>query len=217
MTGRATIAVLAKAPKPGRVKTRLCPPCTPHQAARVAEAALDDTLDAARAVVGARVVLVLDGDPSGWTGRGFDVVPQRGRGLDERLVAAFADLGGPTVLVGMDTPQVTSRHLADAVDRLVSPGTDAVLGLADDGGYWAIGLRLPDESAFLGVPMSTDRTGAAQHARLRRQGRCIGRLPVLRDVDEWEDALAVAALAPATRFARVVVGVLRDLRPVTAT
>jgi uncharacterized protein len=216
MTGRATIAVLAKAPKPGWVKTRLCPPCTSHQAARVAAAALHDTLDAATAVVGARVVLVLDGDPSEWTGRGFDVVPQRGRGLDERLAAAFADLGGPMVLVGMDAPQVTSRHLADAADLLVSPGTDAVLGLADDGGYWAIGLRSPDDSAFLGVPMSTDRTGAAQEARLRRQGRSVGRLPVLRDVDEWGDALAVAALAPSTRFARVVAAVSRGLRPARA-
>lgn len=207
MTAVPTIAVLAKAPLPGRVKTRLCPPCTPVQAARLAQAALEDTLAAASAVTHARLALVLDGPPSEWTSRGLTVIPQRGGGLDERLAAAFDDLGGPTLLIGMDTPQVTPILLTSALAALLAPGVDAVLGLAPDGGYWAVGLRDPDAAVFLGVPMSSDATGAAQLARLRNRGRSVGELPRLLDVDEWSDALEVAAAAPDSCFARAVAGV----------
>ena len=155
-------------------------------------------------------MLVLDGDPSEWADR-IAIVPQRGRGLDERLAAAFADLGGPAVLVGMDTPQVTPLQLSAAVAQLQAPGTGAVLGPARDGGYWLIGLPGPDDAAFLGVPMSTAATGAAQLARLRGQGRRVELAPVLRDVDRWDDAVAVAASAPTTRFARAVAALTPEL------
>lgn len=211
MSALVTIAVLAKAPVAGRVKTRLCPPCTPDQAARLAAAALEDTMEAAGGVTGARVALVLDGDPIGWTHRGAEVIPQRGNGLDERLAAAFADIGGPTVVVGMDTPQVTSSQLADAVEHLVAPGIDAVLGPAEDGGFWLVGLCTPDDEAFLGVPMSVGRTGAEQLARLRARGLAVQELPERRDVDDWADAVAVAAAAPSTRFAQATTAIREDL------
>lgn len=211
MTSSVAIAVLAKAPIPGRVKTRLCPPCTPVQAAAVAGAALEDTLAAVLSVPGARHVLVLEGDPAGWVGRGVEVVPQRGGGLDERLAAAFSDIGGPAVVVGMDTPQVTGRDLAAAIALLVDPTTGAVLGPADDGGFWAIGLRDATDADLLGVPMSDPHTGAAQLDRLRSQGREVRLLPRRRDVDRWVDALAVAEAAPHTRFSAAVTAVARQL------
>lgn len=212
MTPRSTVAVLAKTPVPGRVKTRLCPPCSPVQAASLARAALEDTLAAVTSIAGVRPVLVLDGDPTEWADR-VAIVPQRGDRLDERLAAAFADLGGPTVLVGMDTPQLTSALLSAAVAQLEVPGIDAVLGPSCDGGFWLIGLPGADDAAFLGVPMSTAATGAAQLARLREQGRRVEIAPILRDVDRWEDAVAVAASAPATRFARAVAAVAPELLP----
>jgi uncharacterized protein len=200
----AALMVLAKAPRPGRSKTRLCPPCTPRDAAALARAALADTLDAVLATPAARRVLVLDGPVGDWLAPGVEVVAQRGAGLDERLAHAFADVGGPALLVGMDTPQVTARDLARGLERLDAPGVDAVLGPATDGGYWAIGLRDAQPRAFLGVPMSTARTGRAQHERLRRLGLRVALLPALRDVDRIADARAVAALAPAGRFARAL-------------
>jgi uncharacterized protein len=200
----SSLIVIAKAPRAGHSKTRLCPPCTPRQAAALARAALADTLQAARATPAARHVLVLEGEPGDWLPPGFEVVPQRGRGLDERLAHAFADVGGPALLVGMDTPQVTPRDLGDGLARLAAPGVDAVLGPAPDGGYWAIGLREPDPRAFLGVPMSTAQTCRAQRARLARLGLRVGELPALRDVDLIADARAVAALAPRGRFARAL-------------
>ncbi|MCB7135892.1 TIGR04282 family arsenosugar biosynthesis glycosyltransferase [Cellulosimicrobium marinum] len=193
-----TVVVLAKAPAPGRVKTRLTSLLTPEQAADVAAATLADTLDAVAAHP-ADAVLVLDGAPGPWLPPGLTVLPQAAGGLDRRIAGAFdavADRAWPVLLVGMDTPQ-----LAPALDAVDLHGHDAVLGLADDGGYWAVGLRAPDPGLFLGVPMSAPTTGAAQLARLREHGLDVGLLPVLRDVDEPDDAAAVAASAPRTRFA----------------
>jgi len=198
------LIVLAKAPRAGRSKTRLCPPCTPREAATLARAALADTLEAVLATPAVRHVLVLDGPPGGWLPAGVEVLAQRGDGLDERLAHAFADVGEPALLVGMDTPQLTPDDLAGALARLTGPHADAALGPARDGGYWAIGLREPDPRAFLGVAMSTAGTGRAQHARLRALGLRVALLPALRDVDRIADAHAVARLAPHGRFARAL-------------
>lgn len=194
------LAVIAKAPIPGRSKTRLCPPCTPDEAAALARAALRDTLDALLAApVDARRVLVLDGAAGRWLAPGVEIIAQRGGGLGERLANAFEDIGCPTFLVGMDTPQVTPAQLAAGLHAL--DHDDAALGRAPDGGYWGIGLRAPDRAVFEGVPMSSDRTGDVQATRLRELGLRTTALEVLRDVDTIADARAVADLAPASRFA----------------
>jgi uncharacterized protein len=198
------LVVIAKAPRAGHSKTRLCPPCTPRQAAALARAALADTLEAVRATPAARHVLALDGEAGGWLPAGFEVIPQRGRGLDERLAHAFDDVGGPALLIGMDTPQVSSSDLREGLELLAAPATDAVLGPAPDGGYWAIGLREPDPRAFLGVPMSMAVTCSAQRARLASLGLHVRDLPAVRDIDRIADAHAVAALAPSGRFARAL-------------
>jgi uncharacterized protein len=197
----ATVIVMAKSPRAGKVKTRLCPPLTPDAAARVARASLLDTLAAAGQVCGARTLLALDGPGGSWLPPGLRVVPQAGEGLGDRLAAAFAAAGGPALAVGMDTPQLTPRILGGALEAMRTAEADAVLGPARDGGYWAIGLMEPDERVFRGVPMSDPMTGAAQRERLLELGLRVRRLPALRDVDEIADALAVAAEAPETRFA----------------
>jgi hypothetical protein len=191
-----TLLVIAKQPLPGRVKTRLVPPCTHEQAAALAEAALADTLHAVAMTPARRRVLVLDGEPGRWLPPGFEVVPQCGGPLDERLAAAFGAVSGPALLVGMDTPQVTAELLT--VDWQAA---DAWFGPAADGGFWALGLREPDPELLRGVPMSTDTTGAVQRARLVAAGLRVADLPPLRDVDTAADAVAVARQAPRTRFA----------------
>ena len=201
------LLVLAKAPVAGRVKTRLCPPFTPGQAAALAEASLRDTLAAVVDTPALARTVVLDGLPGNWLPPSFTVLPQRGDGLDERLAAAYDDAWArtpaPLLLVGMDTPQVTPALLAAAARQLLCSGTDAVLGLAGDGGWWALGLRRPDASLLLGVPMSTDRTGAVQQERLAGAGLRVTMLPVLTDVDDAADARTVAGQCPASEFARV--------------
>jgi rSAM/selenodomain-associated transferase 1 len=193
-----TLAVIAKAPVPGRVKTRLCPPCTLPEAARLAEVSLRDVVGALLATPADRRVVVLDGDAPRWLPPQLEVVPQRGDGLDERLAHAFADLGR-ALIVSMDTPQVRPADLVAGLRALGSH--DAVLGPAADGGYWAIGLRRPDQRALVGVPMGDDRTLAAQRRRLDALGLRRAELRELRDVDTWDDAVAAAAEAPGTQFA----------------
>ncbi|MFE2642647.1 TIGR04282 family arsenosugar biosynthesis glycosyltransferase [Streptomyces nigra] len=189
-----TLLVIAKEPRPGHVKTRLTPPFTPHEAAALAEAALADTLEAVARTPARRRVLVLQGSPGPWLPPGFDVVRQCSGGLDERLAAAFAHCTGPSLLIGMDTPQVTPRLLTvDFGD------CDAYFGPAEDGGFWALGLADPDPSLLRGVPMSTSGTGAAQRARLA--GLRVRDLPRLRDVDTAHDAWSVARQAADGRFA----------------
>ncbi|WP_262391422.1 hypothetical protein [Nocardiopsis sp. CNR-923] len=74
----------------------------------------------------------------------------------------------------------------------------------EDGGFWALGLAEPDPALLLGVPMSTDRTGRVQRARLTDAGLRVGDLPLLTDVDTAADAARVARQAPRSRFARTV-------------
>jgi glycosyltransferase A (GT-A) superfamily protein (DUF2064 family) len=198
------LLVIAKQPLPGRVKTRLCPPCTPEQAALVAAASLADTLDLVDATPALRRTLAIAGSPPerpGWT-----VVRQRGDGLGERLAHAFADTrlpARPTLLIGMDTPQARPGQLAGLAESLAD--ADAVLGPAVDGGWWALALRDPRHAHVLvDVPMSTRDTGARTVQALTRLGLTVAYGPMLRDVDTAVDAHAVAELAPHTRFAAAV-------------
>jgi len=197
----AGIIVMAKEPVAGRVKTRLCPPCTPEEAAILAAALLVDTLTAVAATPAAWRTVALEGDKGDWLPAGFGVVAQRGDGLDERLAAAFADAGTPAVVIAADTPQVTPELLGMALARLGEPGIDAVLGPTDDDGYWALGLRQANPRAVVGVPMSSPLTLGAQRDRLVGLGLTVAELPALRDVDDFTDARAVAGDIPHSRFA----------------
>jgi rSAM/selenodomain-associated transferase 1 len=208
------LVVIAKAPVPGRSKTRLSPPCTPSEAAELAAAALADTLAVVSAVPARRRLLALDGEPNGVPAC-FDVVAQHGSGLGERLAHALCAAEGPALVLGMDTPQLTPPALLRAAERLARGDVDAVLGPALDGGYWTIGLRAPDPAVFEGVPMSSARTCTAQASRLRQLDLRVGALPRMRDVDDIDDARAVARLAPDTAFASVLAAQGRT-RPTTS-
>jgi len=209
------VTVIAKAPVAGQVKTRLCPPCTAEQAARVAGAALFDSLLAVEAVAdltGARRVLLLDGEPQSWMPATFDVVAQRGDGLEERLRNGFQDLG-PGVIVGMETPHVGAA-LADAI-AAAHRGVDTI-GLATDGGYWMIGLCAASvdlaHDLFDGVPMSVSHTGLSQLRRLHLHGRRVRLLPTARDLDTHADLVAVAESGRSGRPAAVAAAVLAEAR-----
>ena len=205
------LIVLAKAPVPGRVKTRLCPPATPQQAADLAAAALADTLAAARLVPSAEIVVALDGPPDAALAaalEGTTVIGQRDGLLGERIAAAHADVarlapGACTVQIGMDTPQVDPDVLDGCLDAVSRPnGPDASLGPAADGGWWALALRDPRHADLVRhVPASRADTGVRTRAALEAAGLCVAALPQLTDVDTMVDAHTVALAIPGSRFA----------------
>jgi len=224
-TGRArpVLLVLAKAPVAGRAKTRLCPPASPRDAARIAAAALLDTLDAVCGVPEAVPVVAWTGELADSESRSelagalrrVGRVEQRGDTLGERIAAAHADAaalvpGAPLLQIGMDTPQLTAATLAEALAPLSAPGgPDAVLGPAADGGWWALGLRDPRLARLIeSVPTSRPDTGEATLRALRAGGLSVALLPELRDVDTAEDALAVAAAGAGRRFSAEVATLL---------
>lgn len=222
MRGSAQLGllVLAKAPEPGRVKTRLCPPLAPAEAADLAAAALLDTLDAVSRVPDGAVVVALAGRPGAAARavelrtalRGVVTRGQRGPDLGHRIAAAHRDTaallpGRPVLQLGMDTPQVEPGLLTAAAEPLRHGTLDAVLGPAADGGWWALGLRDPRAAVVIAdVPTSRADTGERTLHALRAAGLRVGPLPELTDVDTAADATAVARAAPGTRFADAVAG-----------
>jgi glycosyltransferase A (GT-A) superfamily protein (DUF2064 family) len=197
-----TLVLIAKEPLAGRAKTRLSPPLTLEQAARLAAACIDDTIAAMAALPVSRRVLLFEGERIPDSAAAFEVIRQVAGGLDERLAALFDASSGPTLLIGMDTPQLRAAELAPA---LAWPsGVDVWFGPASDGGYWAIGMREPRGDVIRGVPMSRHDTAEHQLRRLRDAGLSVGMLPVLTDVDTIADARRVAEATPHTRFARLL-------------
>ncbi len=217
----AVLLVLAKAPVPGAVKTRLARTEGPERAARLAAAALLDTVETCTAVFGPeRCYLAVAGRiddgvdaaqirsaTAGWT-----VLPQHGRRFGARIARAHDDVrsraGGPVVQVGMDTPQAGAADLAGVAARVVTgsgrPGPALpLLGLARDGGWWVLAsIRGSDLAGLDRVTMSTPSTGRVTRALLVRNAGGVLDGPVLGDVDTELDAELAARSAPGGRFAR---------------
>ncbi|HYR69360.1 MAG TPA: TIGR04282 family arsenosugar biosynthesis glycosyltransferase [Candidatus Dormibacteraeota bacterium] len=187
----AAIAIFAKAPIPGRVKTRLVPPLSREEAAAVARACLETTLRRFAPLLEAPIALFLDGEADGTLralagSLGVGIVPQVGADLGARLEGAFRSLreGGATktVALGSDSPTVNPAWIAHAIASLDTH--DAVIGPTEDGGYYLIGLRAPAPELFRDIPWSTDRVARATLARASALGLAVDLLPAWYDVDD---------------------------------
>ena len=157
------LAVMAKAPRAGAVKTRLCPPLRPPEAAELARCFLLDTVDRVGAVAGARPVIAyaplearieFEG-----LAPGFALLAQQGEDLgarQSRLLGEVLALGHEAALVmGTDVPTLLRECLDEAVSLVMAPDVDLVLGPTDDGGYYLVGLRVPCPALFDDMPWST--------------------------------------------------------------
>ena len=208
-----TLLVVAKAPEPGRAKTRLAATVGDRVAAEIAAAALLDTLDAVAAAPVAARVVALTGDLDVAANAAeirqrlasFTVIPQRGDDFAVRLANAHADAAGrfPVLQIGMDTPQVSADLLTACARRLLE--APAVLGPARDGGWWVLGVAEPAMAQCLRtVPMSVPDTAELTLKALRDNGIDVATLEALADVDLVDDvALVRDACAPTSRFTRV--------------
>ncbi|MFN2376013.1 MAG: TIGR04282 family arsenosugar biosynthesis glycosyltransferase [Candidatus Binatia bacterium] len=203
--GGGVVFVMAKAPVPGLVKTRLCPPLTSSQASRLAEAFALDTIRKLAAVAvagGLEVRVALDGAGQGF-GRGLEEeaarlgLPVEGQGqgdlgtrMEEVLGRGLAT-GRPTVLVGTDAPDLPGALVRSAFEALAR--VDAVLVPAADGGYVLVGARRPLPELFrIDAPWSSDGVFAATCEALRRAGYPF---EVLEGWDDVDDAAALGRLA----------------------
>ncbi|OBF81391.1 glycosyltransferase involved in cell wall biogenesis [Mycobacterium sp. 852002-51163_SCH5372311] len=208
-----TLLVVAKAPEPGRAKTRLATSVGDRVAAEIAAAALLDTLDAVATTPASARVVALTGNLAAAV-RGaeirsrlesFTVIEQRGDGFADRLANAHADSadGSPVLQIGMDTPQVTADLLTGCARRLLA--APAVLGLACDGGWWVLGVQTPVMAECLRtVPMSQPQTGQLTLKALHDNGIAVATVQELADFDVVDDIEGVRdACAPGSRFARV--------------
>lgn len=197
-----TVVVMAKECVPGHVKTRLTPPFTPEVAAQIAAASLRDTMDTVERLPVQRRVLCMQGAAPA-DARGWDIVAQVGGGLDERIAAALDACAGKTVVIGMDTPQVTSDLLAPVLGSWPDD-VDAWIGPATDGGFWLLALRESRGDLVRGVPMSRDDTGDAQRERLVGAGLRVRELATLTDLDTAESLRDVLAATPEGHLTRLL-------------
>lgn len=189
------LAIMAKAPRVGAVKTRLCPPLRPPEAAELARCFLLDAVERVGGVAGVRPILAyapvearaeLEG-----LAPGFALIAQRGEDLGARqggVVAEAFGLGHEAVLlIGTDAPTLPRECLDEAVDLVTAPGVDLVLGPTEDGGYYLIGLRAPCPALFEGMPWSSSAVLARTLDRARRLGLRVACLPRWYDVDTGAD------------------------------
>ena len=189
------LAIVAKAPRAGDVKTRLCPPLSHVEAAALSAAFLEDTVDLVRGCSGARGAFVFtpaDREPyfAGLAPE-FLRVAQQGPDLGARLQHAFAALfaTGATAVIalGADTPTLPIAAIAEALRRLADEQVDVVLGPSDDGGYYLIGLRCPQPSLFESIAWSTPAVCAQTMAAASAAGLTVAVLPAWFDVDTAAD------------------------------
>lgn len=192
--GRRT-ALFTKRPEPGHVKTRLCPPLAPEEAAHLAAAMLRDTLEKCLAGDFETTLVFAPESAAAWFRSEFprpaQQVAQRGEGLGARLAhfvrTAFEE-GATTslVVIGSDQPLVPLARLEEAHARLAA-GADLVLGPDRGGGYYLVGLRAPRDELFTAVTMSSAGMCAATAAFARARGLAVARLAEDDDIDTPAD------------------------------
>jgi hypothetical protein len=182
------IVIFAKAPVPGRVKTRLIPELGADGAAKTARRMLDWTVLQARGT-GLPVELCGEPDPATWyrPRPGVEFTAQGEGDLGERLERAARRVlaAGPVLLVGSDCPELGRARLVAAAEALSA--RDAVIHPALDGGYVLLGLRRLDPSLFADIAWSTDAVAAQTIARIEALGWSLHVGEALRDVDVPED------------------------------
>lgn len=197
-----TLIVLAKECIPGRVKTRLHPAFSFEGAALIAAASLGDTLTAVGSLPASRRILCFDGTNPPAGSEEYEILPQVSGGLDARIASAFDACSGPTVLIGMDTPQISADHLEPVFGRWPED-VGAWFGPSRDGGFWALALADPRGDLIRGVPMSRSDTGRIQRRRLVDAGLRLADLAELVDIDTADDLDDVIATIPASSTASV--------------
>ncbi|MDE0144726.1 MAG: TIGR04282 family arsenosugar biosynthesis glycosyltransferase [Nitrospira sp.] len=198
MPVEGTIIIFAKAPVPGEVKTRMCPPLTPDEAASLHGSLVMDAVERTRSL--RRFDIFLACSPS-MDHPFFQTLAARhrirlydqvgadlGQRMDHALTTAFNRGYAHALLVGTDVPNLAARHYERANALLQT--TDVVLGPTADGGYYLVGAKHPVPALFADIPWSTSEVLAQSRARADRAGLVVGLLDPERDLDTFDDVQA---------------------------
>jgi len=205
------IAVMAKAPRPGQVKTRLVPPLTPDMASALNASFLRDITENIRlAALDAAIEAYIAYAPAGFEplfddmlahgtrlmlADGARVSDPRVRGFGRCLLEAAQSLfdrgHGAVCLLNSDSPTLPTSLLAQAARALAAEGDRVVLGPAEDGGYYLIGMKALHIHLFEDIDWSTSRVAEQTRQRIRALGLSVAELDPWYDVD---DAAALARL-----------------------
>ncbi len=201
------LIVMGKVPRPGRVKTRLCPPLSPGDAATLYACMLADTASEMAALRRVRRYLFLDPPEESGSLRvppaeAFERLPQRGKNLGERMAnaakIAFRDGARAVAIVGADCPSLSAGKVRRTF-RELRDGAGVVFGPSADGGFYLAGMTSPDSRIFRGIPWSTPTVLADVARRCRACGTPFAFLPPERDVDVFDDLVAFREWARAHR------------------
>jgi uncharacterized protein len=227
------IGVMAKAPRPGFSKTRLCPPLRPEQAARLSAAFLRDiteniTLAARQTAITGYVAYapagqeaLFDGVLASRTGLlladGSPLMPSNvqgfGRCLLHAILAMLARGHGAAVVLNSDSPTLPTALLARTGALLAADGDRVVLGPADDGGYYLLGMKAAHAHLFADIAWSTDSVAETTRTRATELGLEVAVLPAWYDVD---DQAALNRLLDETAMPQVSNGLIPYAAPFTA-
>jgi rSAM/selenodomain-associated transferase 1 len=195
------VAIMAKAPRPGAVKTRLVPPLTPTQAARLYRCFLLDKIAQVRTLADMHPVVA-------YTPRAaraefetlaprLTLVPQRGTDLGARLTNGLSELlargHAGAMAIDSDTPTLPREFLQRGVDALSRGEADVVVGPTEDGGYYLIGVRRERPELFTDMPWSTPAVLSETLRRARAAGLTTMCLPEWFDVDTGPDLARLQA------------------------
>jgi rSAM/selenodomain-associated transferase 1 len=195
---RSAVAIMAKAPHPGQVKTRLCPPLTEAEAAALYRCFLLDKIAQVSALQGVVPVLssgTADAEVAfeAMLPGHFLFIPQLGDDLGARLLSTFEQLfqrGFTQVMaIDSDTPTLPTAYLEHALRLITDQGNDVVLGPTEDGGYYLIGLRQSHRALFEQMPWSTSQVFPETLRRSAQQGLMVACTASWHDIDTPEDLI----------------------------
>lgn len=189
------IVVMAKPPREGEVKTRLCPPLTHAQASTLHECLLFDTVAKLERFHSAQLWIAFTPDGDEYFKSNFgeraELMSQRGRDLGERMHHIFVFLSQlgyrEIVVLGSDIPSMPVASMEQAFQVLDNNLNDVVLGPATDGGYYLVGLKTPVGELFRGIPWSNAAVLENTVRRIKELGLRLSLLPAAYDIDLAED------------------------------
>jgi rSAM/selenodomain-associated transferase 1 len=192
------LVVVAKAPVPGEVKTRLTPPFTPQEAVALYQCFLQDRLAEISTLQGIDLAVAFTPGHARkaferLTGNGFKLFTQKGADLGQRLNHIFIDKLGSDYdavsIIDSDTPDLPGEIVEQSFQILLSDEADTVFGPCDDGGYYLVGMCRPHPELFEDIPWSTPAVLNITLERTRKLGIKTKLLPGWNDLDTFEDLL----------------------------